>query len=68
VIARRQIAEGRRRNGRIAAGGRIVMRGPGTRVHPVMEGIVIPARQICQDLELHIRRLRQAEVDLHLAG
>jgi hypothetical protein len=68
VTARRQIAEGRRGQGRIAAGRRIVVRGPGTRIQPIMEGIVITAREIRQQLEAYVRRLRQAEVDLHLAG
>jgi hypothetical protein len=68
VIARRQIAESRRRQGRIAAGRRIVVHRPGACIHPVMEGVIIPARQIRQNLEAHVRRRRQGEIDLHLAG
>ena len=68
MTAHRQIAEGRRRQDRIAAGRRIVVRRPGARVHPVMEGIVIPARQIRLYLKHHARRRSQRECDLDLTG
>ena len=66
--ARRQIAEGRRRDRAIAAGRQIVLRSPGARIQFVVEGIIVGARQIRQHLELHICRLREDEVDRHLAG
>jgi hypothetical protein len=68
MSTRGQIAEGRRRDGRITAGSQIILRRPDTRIHPVVEGIVIATRQVRQDIELHVRRLRQRELDLHLAG
>jgi hypothetical protein len=33
-----------------------------------MEGVVIAARQIRQQLEAHVRRRGQGEIDLHLTG
>jgi hypothetical protein len=66
--ARRQIAEGRRRNRAITAGLHIVLRSPGARIQLVMEGIVIRTREVRQHLEAHVRRCRQREVDRNLTG
>ena len=65
---RRKIAEGRRCNRGITRGRHIVLCSPGARIQLVMEGVVIRARKVCQHLELHIRRGRQVEIDLHLTG
>jgi hypothetical protein len=64
----RQIAERRRCNRGISAGRHIVLCRPCARIQLVMEGIVILPRQVRQHLETHVRRRRQGEVDLHLAG
>jgi hypothetical protein len=48
MSACRQTAEGRRGDVRIAAGRRIVMHRPGACIHPVVEGVVIPTREVCQ--------------------
>ena len=68
MSTRRHIGECRRRDGPIAAGRQIVLGNPCARIQLVVEGVVILARQVRQHLEGHVRRLRQGELDLDLAG
>ena len=64
----RQAGKGRDSDGGVTAGRRIVLRRPGARIQLVVEGIVIRAREVHQNLEGYGRRGGQSEIDHHLAG
>ena len=65
---RTQAIKRRWRETRITGGHGVVLNRPGAGVQLVIEGIIRTVRQVNLDLEGHVRRRRQGEVDQHLAG